>query len=114
MPSSLFPVLPSRIECGFTTSRLIRITGIVTVDLADTAAITRALEEYEACQLQHTTEQVENAYFMGRLFHHLPFPLTYIRDWILDYTPYMQRTAAEDNPRQIAEHISVMGPGITS
>ncbi|KAI5918194.1 hypothetical protein F4810DRAFT_693400 [Camillea tinctor] len=92
----------------FTGQRLHR------VDLADTAAVIRALEEYKACQLQHTTEQVNNAYFMGRLFHHLPFPLTYIRDWILDYTPYMQRTAAEDNPRQIAEHISVMGPGITS
>ena len=37
MPSSLFPVLPSRVDCGFTTSRLIRITGIVPVDLADTA-----------------------------------------------------------------------------
>jgi 2-polyprenyl-6-methoxyphenol hydroxylase-like FAD-dependent oxidoreductase len=83
------------------------------VDLRDTPAVVRALGEYEALRVAHTTEQVQGAYFLGRLFHHVPFPLTYVRDAVLDHTGFMQRRVGEKNPTEIAEQLDVMGKGIT-
>lgn len=55
-------------------------------DLKGNFVVRRALEEYETFQLKHTTSQVHRAYVLGRPFHHLPFPLTYLRDLVLDWT----------------------------
>ncbi|KAL2830720.1 hypothetical protein BJY01DRAFT_260748 [Aspergillus pseudoustus] len=83
------------------------------VDLTDTEAVTRALKEYEALRVQHTTDQVQGAHFLGRLFHHVPFPFTLFRDAVLDYTPFLQQQAGDKNPAEIVEQLDVMGPGIT-
>ncbi|CAI4211653.1 unnamed protein product [Parascedosporium putredinis] len=68
------------------------------VNLADTAAVAKALEKYEGFQIEHTTEQVNGAYFLGRLFHHIPFPLTFLRDLFLDNTSFLQKQVGEKNP----------------
>lgn len=87
--------------------------GLHGVDLADTAAVVRALAEYEACQLEHTTGQVNNAYFLGQVFHHTPFPLTYLRDLVFDWTGFLQQRAGDHNPKEIVQQLETMGPGIT-
>ncbi|PKS12285.1 hypothetical protein jhhlp_001585 [Lomentospora prolificans] len=84
------------------------------VDLSDTEAVVKALEEYEGLQLQHTTDQVNGAYFLGRLFHHMPFPLTFFRDLFLDWTSFLQKQVGEKNPQDIMAQLKVMGSGITS
>jgi 2-polyprenyl-6-methoxyphenol hydroxylase-like FAD-dependent oxidoreductase len=82
------------------------------VDLDDAAAVARAFEEYEACQRAHTTQQVNQAYFFGRLFHHVAFPLNVLRDLVLDWTPFLQWQAGDKNPSNIIAQLKVMGPGI--
>ncbi|KAH6687378.1 hypothetical protein F5X68DRAFT_10287 [Plectosphaerella plurivora] len=84
------------------------------VDLADTKAVAAAFAEYEAFRVEHTMEQVNGAYFLGRLFHHVPFPLTYVRDAFLDNTSFLQRQVGEKNPKEISDQLDVMGPGITT
>jgi 2-polyprenyl-6-methoxyphenol hydroxylase-like FAD-dependent oxidoreductase len=84
------------------------------VNLDDAAAVTKAFAEYEACQLQHTTNQVSQAYFLGQLFHHTAFPLTVLRDWVLDWTPLLQRQVGDKNPGDIVAQLKVMGKGIAS
>ncbi|KAL2214374.1 FAD/NAD(P)-binding domain-containing protein [Sarocladium strictum] len=83
------------------------------VDLADTNAVTRALERYEGYQLEHTTTMVQSAYFIGRLFHHVPFPLNYLRNLVLDWTPMLQRQVGDRNPGEITAQLRLMGKDIT-
>jgi 2-polyprenyl-6-methoxyphenol hydroxylase-like FAD-dependent oxidoreductase len=83
------------------------------VDLADTKAVAAALERYEACQLEHTTHMVESAHFIGKLFHHVPFPLNYLRNFVLDWTPLLQRQVGDKNPDEITGQLRVMGKSIT-
>jgi 2-polyprenyl-6-methoxyphenol hydroxylase-like FAD-dependent oxidoreductase len=84
------------------------------VDLDDREAVARAFDEYEACQRGHTTEQVNQAYFLGRLFHHTAFPFNVLRDLVLDWTPFLQWQVGDKNPSNIVGQLEVMGPGIVS
>lgn len=83
------------------------------VSLGDSAAVKAALAEYEALRVDHKAEQVNGAYFLGRLFHYVPFLLTYLRDAALDNTSFLQRQVGDKNPKEIAEQLDVMGSGIT-
>ncbi|KXJ93623.1 hypothetical protein Micbo1qcDRAFT_220244 [Microdochium bolleyi] len=82
------------------------------INLSDTGAVEAALAAYESCQREHTTAQVNQAYFLGRLFHHTPFPLTLVRDTVLDWTPFLQWVVGDTNPKEIMAQLDVMGPGI--
>lgn len=84
------------------------------VNLADTAEVSQALATYDAKRIGHTSEQVNAAYFLGQLFHHTPWPLTYLRDCLLDYTPFLQRQVGDKNPRDIMQQLVEMGDGIKS
>jgi len=84
------------------------------VDLDDRSAVAKAFDEYGAAQLTHTTSQVNHAYFLGRLFHHTAFPLTVLRDLVLDWTPFLQRQAGDRNPQDIIAQLKLMGPGIVA
>ncbi|KAK0383840.1 hypothetical protein NLU13_9751 [Sarocladium strictum] len=86
--------------------------SLYNVDLADTGAVRRALERYEGFQLGHTTTMVESAYFIGRLFHHVPFPLNYVRNLVLDWTPMLQRQVGDKNPHEITAQLRLMGKDI--
>ncbi|UOQ57426.1 FAD-dependent monooxygenase [Leucobacter allii] len=84
------------------------------VDLADTAAVSAALQSYERTRIPHTTAQVQQAYVLGRLFHHLPAPLRPLRDAILDRTPMLQKQVGERSPGEIVDQLAEMGEGILS
>ncbi|KAG9570750.1 hypothetical protein KCU71_g1315, partial [Aureobasidium melanogenum] len=66
----------------------------------DEAIVVLGVEEI---RIPHTTDQVNNAYFLGRMFHHMPFPFTYLRDaerqfpLLTNISPRrIDRTAAND------------------
>ncbi|KAK5050045.1 hypothetical protein LTR84_004165 [Exophiala bonariae] len=80
--------------------------------LHDTGAVKQALSAYEKHRVAHTTEQVNAAFFLGKLFHHIPWPLTWIRDLILDNTSLLQRQVGERNPQEIVAQLKEMGEGI--
>lgn len=82
------------------------------VNLEDRSAVIKAFDEYEAYQLAHTTSQADHTYFMGRLFHHIAFPLTVLRDVVLGWTPFLQRQAGECSPQDIIAQLKLMGPRI--
>jgi len=82
------------------------------VDLADTAAVVAALQAYERPRIPHTTAQVQQAYVLGRVFHHAPAPLRPLRDLVLDHTPFLQKQVGERSPGEIIAQLSEMGDGI--
>lgn len=84
------------------------------VDLADTAAVRAVLDRYDALRIPHTTAQVQQAYILGRMFHHAPALLRPLRDAVLDHTPMLQKQVGERSPREIVEQLDEMGAGILS
>lgn len=85
------------------------LTGI---DLKDSNAVATALLSYESKRLKHTSEQVQAAYTLGQMFHHMPSLLRPLRDLVLDNTWLLQRQVGEKNPREIVAQLEEMGPGI--
>jgi 2-polyprenyl-6-methoxyphenol hydroxylase-like FAD-dependent oxidoreductase len=82
------------------------------VNLADTSAVERALVKYEQLRIPHTTDQVNQAYFLGQLFHHSSWLMRPIRDIIFDWTPFLQRKVGDRNPGEILKQLDEMGDGI--
>lgn len=82
------------------------------VDLSDTDAVTDALLSYEQRRLKHTTTQVQQAYILGKVFHHTPAPLRPVRDLVLDSTPLLQKQVGERSPGEIIAQLDEMGDGI--
>jgi 2-polyprenyl-6-methoxyphenol hydroxylase-like FAD-dependent oxidoreductase len=82
------------------------------IDLGDTAKLSVALKEYESIRIPHTIDQVNAAHFLGRLFHHMPYPLTCLRDFVLDRIPLLPKEAGDRNPIEISEQLVEMGGGI--
>ena len=90
------------IEDGYFLGR--RLAG---VDLTNYNAVRSALDAFEEPRRPHTTRQVQAAYVLGQVFHHLPTPLAWLRDLVLDHTGLLQKTWAGSIPadiyRQVAE-----------
>jgi 2-polyprenyl-6-methoxyphenol hydroxylase-like FAD-dependent oxidoreductase len=84
------------------------------VDLAVTSAVTGALRRYDELRIPHTTAQVQQAYILGRMFHHAPAFLRPARDALLDHTPMLQKQVGERSPREIVAQLDQMGEGILS
>ena len=82
------------------------------VDLADAAAVSAALVEYDRIRIPHTTMQVQQAYILGKVFHHAPAALRPLRDALLDHTPLLQKQIGERSPREIVAQLEEMGDGI--
>jgi 2-polyprenyl-6-methoxyphenol hydroxylase-like FAD-dependent oxidoreductase len=82
------------------------------VDLADTAAVTAALLAYETPRIPHTTMQVQQAFVLGKVFHHAPAPLRPVRDFVLDHTSFLQKQVGERSPGEIIAQLQEMGGGI--
>lgn len=82
------------------------------VELADTAAVESALKAYESPRIPHTTAQVQQAFILGKVFHHAPAPLRPIRDFVLDHTPLLQKQVGERSPGEIIAQLEEMGAGI--
>lgn len=58
-------------------------------NLTDQQAVTAAFERFEAERVEYVNHNMEFARYIGYMFHSTPWPLTWIRDLILDYTPFL-------------------------
>jgi 2-polyprenyl-6-methoxyphenol hydroxylase-like FAD-dependent oxidoreductase len=91
------------IEDGYFLGRALR-----GVDLTDPAAVGRALQAYEDPRKPHTARQVQQAWLLGKVFHHAPRPLRPVRDFVFDHTPFLQKVAGDTNPREINKQLALM------
>lgn len=94
---------------GYTIAQ--ELTG---VDLDDTAAVAAALQRYDGRRIAHTTSQVQQAYVLGRVFHHAPAPLRPLRDFMLDRTKMLQKQVGEKSPAEIVAQLDEMGDGLVA
>ena len=78
------------------------------MDLSDYTAVRAALDAFEAPRKPHTARQVQQAFILGKVFHHAPAPLQAVRDAILDHTPFLQKVVGESSPGEILAQISAI------
>ena len=90
-------------EDGYYLGR--RLAGL---DLRDHAAVRAALDAFEAPRKPHTARQVQQAFVLGKVFHHAPAPLRGVRDAILDRTPFLQKVVGESSPGEILAQIAAI------
>ncbi|WP_072805878.1 FAD-dependent oxidoreductase [Rhodococcoides yunnanense] len=90
-------------EDGYFLGR--RLAG---VDLTEQHAVEAALVAYETPRRPHTARQSQQAYFLGKMFHHSPAPLQILRDQILDRTPLLQKVVGESSPKEIIAQLNVI------
>jgi 2-polyprenyl-6-methoxyphenol hydroxylase-like FAD-dependent oxidoreductase len=88
-------------EDGYFLGR--RLAGL---DLSDYTAVRTALDAFEKPRKPHTARQVQQAYILGKVFHHTPAPLRPVRDTILDRTPFLQKVVGETSPGEILAQIA--------
>ena len=88
-------------EDGYFLGR--RLAG---TDLSDYAAVRQALQDFETPRKSHTARQVQQAFVLGKLFHHAPPPLQTVRDAILDRTPFLQKVVGESTPGEILKQLA--------
>jgi len=88
-------------EDGYFLGR--RLAG---TDLSGYAAVRQALQEFEIPRKPHTARQVQQAFVLGKLFHHAPPPLQTVRDAILDHTPFLQKVVGESAPGEILKQLA--------
>jgi 2-polyprenyl-6-methoxyphenol hydroxylase-like FAD-dependent oxidoreductase len=84
------------IEDGYFLAR-----ELAACNVQDTAAVRRALQAYEERRKPHTARVSQQAYFTGKMFHHMPAPLRPLRDLIYDHTPFLQRMIGDSTPGHI-------------
>jgi 2-polyprenyl-6-methoxyphenol hydroxylase-like FAD-dependent oxidoreductase len=90
-------------EDGYFLGR--RLAG---VNLSDYTAVRAALDAFETPRKPHTARQVQQAYILGKVFHHAPAPLRPFRDAILDRTPFLQKVVGESSPGEILTQIAAI------
>jgi len=78
------------------------------VDLSDHPAVRAALDAFEAPRKPHTARQVQQAYALGKVFHHAPAPLRLLRDLTLDHTPFLQKVVGDSSPGEIIAQIDLI------
>ncbi|MDW8804180.1 NAD(P)/FAD-dependent oxidoreductase [Streptomyces scabiei] len=91
------------IEDGYFLGRALR-----GVDLTDLIAVQRALQSYEDPRKPHTARQVQQAWMLGKVFHHTPALLRPVRDFVFDHTPLLQKVAGDTNPREIQKQLALI------
>jgi 2-polyprenyl-6-methoxyphenol hydroxylase-like FAD-dependent oxidoreductase len=90
-------------EDGYFLGR--RLAG---VDLSDYAAVRATLDAFETPRKPHTARQVQQAFILGKVFHHAPAPLRLMRDAILDRTPLLQKVVGESSPGEIIAQLAAI------
>ena len=78
------------------------------VDLSDYASVRIALDAFETPRKPHTARQVQQAFILGKVFHHAPAPLRVMRDAILDHTPLLQKVVGESSPGEIIAQLAAI------
>jgi 2-polyprenyl-6-methoxyphenol hydroxylase-like FAD-dependent oxidoreductase len=88
-------------EDGYFLGR--RLAG---TDLSDYAAVRQALQDFETPRKPHTARQVQQAFVLGKVFHHAPPPLQAVRDTVADHTPLLQKVVGESAPGEILKQLA--------
>ncbi|QZY50629.1 FAD-dependent oxidoreductase [Leucobacter tenebrionis] len=78
------------------------------VDISDLAAVRSALQAFEDERKPHTTAVKEQAYFTGKIFHHVPAPL---RDLVFDHTKFLQKNQGDGTMKQTLSQLADIGDG---
>lgn len=89
------------IEDGYFLAR-----ELAAVDIGNTVAVTAALQAYEDRRKPHTSTVSQAAYYTGRMFHHMPKPLQYVRDLVYDHTPFLQKMIGNEMPNHILAQLA--------
>lgn len=89
------------IEDGYFLAR-----ELAAVDIADTAAVSGALQRFEDRRKPHTSRVSQEAYHTGRMFHHLPAPLRPVRDFMFDNTRFLQKMVGDEMPKHILKQLA--------
>ena len=58
-------------------------------DLANKDAVTAAFTRFERERVDYVNHNMEFARYTGYMFHSVPRPLAWLRDLVLDYTPFL-------------------------
>jgi 6-hydroxynicotinate 3-monooxygenase len=74
-------------------------------DVTDAQFVRRALQAYEDRRKPHTSRVSQQAYFTGKIFHHVPKLLRPVRDFIFDHTPFLQKVVGDDTPGHILKQL---------
>ena len=82
--------------------------GLAGVDLSDHKAVRAVLDAFEGPRKPHTARQVQQAFILGKVFHHAPAPLRPVRDAVLDRTPFLQKVVGETSPGEILAQIAAI------
>ena len=91
------------IEDGYFLGRALR-----GADLTDLTAVRAALQAYEGPRKPHTARQVQQAWMLGKVFHHTPALLRPLRDLVFDHTPFLQMVAGDTNPKEINKQLALI------
>ena len=78
------------------------------INLSDYAAVRAALDAFETPRKPHTARQVQQAFILGKVFHHAPAPLRVMRDAVLDHTPLLQKVVGESSPGEIIAQLAAI------
>lgn len=73
------------------------------VDARDTGALGRALQAFEDRRKPHTSRVSQEAYYVGKLYHHTPAFLRPLRDLMFDHTSFLQKVQGDAVPRHIVK-----------
>ncbi|MCC9710287.1 FAD-dependent monooxygenase [Streptomyces sp. MNU76] len=91
------------IEDGYFLGKVLR-----GVDLTDLTAVRAALQAYENPRKVHTARQVQQAWMLGKVFHHTPALLRPLRDLVFNHTPFLQMVAGDTNPKEINKQLALI------
>lgn len=81
------------------------------IDAFDTDALSAALQRFEDFRKEHTTAVKEQAYFTGKIFHHIPAFLRPLRDFIFDRTPFLQKNQGDGTMQQTLKQMEFIDDG---
>jgi 6-hydroxynicotinate 3-monooxygenase len=91
------------IEDGYFLSRSLR------ADQANsTQAVRDALQAFEDARKPHTGPVSQQAYFTGKIFHHVAAPLRPVRDFVFDHTSFLQKNQGDDQPAHIIKQLPLI------
>jgi 2-polyprenyl-6-methoxyphenol hydroxylase-like FAD-dependent oxidoreductase len=74
-------------------------------DVTNLQFVRQALQAYEVRRKPHTSRVSQQAYFTGKLFHHVPRPLQPLRDFVFDHTPFLQKIIGDATPGHILKQL---------
>ena len=88
------------IEDGYFLGRF--LAGVA---VADSAALTSALQAFEDHRKPHTSKVSQQAYVTGKIFHHVPAFIRPLRDFVFDHSAFLQKSQGDAVPSHIIKQL---------